>query len=284
MKKVVSLCVFGKNEDYWKCSLQAIINNSIVYKDFIVRLYISSFDYDHILVSVLEEMYKCFPFFELGIVDKKYVSLEATMWRMLPLWDADVDVFLCRDVDAFPVSMEVKSTYYFLNHAEYDIHGIRSYISHGGLCLMAGLCGFKKERFKHLPGVPTYEDYEKYTYHISWGGDQEALKQYFYKFDGTKHLVTLDTVLGNCSTEIFNPSVFNPSRVSIEEYKKEDISFIQPTKILEWGDDGRVEYAGQHQYFNIDIFKASLELDCDVSRSMKKCIENNEKVKLYLGM
>lgn len=282
MKQVISLCIFGKDENFWKFTLPAIIINKIVYKDFVVRLYTSIADKDHVLISALRKLSSMYAFFELKTVNRPYLSLEITMWRMLPLWDRNVDVFLCRDVDSYPTSMEVKSTYYFLNHSEYDIHGIRSCVSHGGLCLMAGMCGFKKERFKDLPGIPSYDDYKKYTYYISCGGDQEALKQYFYNFEGTKHLVTLDTVLGTCSLEIFNPKLFNPSRISLEEYEKVDISFINPFRVLDWGKN--LDYEGQHQYFNLDVFKEILEFDCEISKVVKEIVNSNLEVKNYFGM
>lgn len=281
MKQIVSLCVFGKDEEFWKFTLPAIIINKIVYKDFIIRLYVSSMDINHVLISALRELSNN-TFFELVIVDKPYLSLEVTIWRMLPLWDKDVDVFLCRDVDAYPTSMEVKSTYYFLNHSEYDIHGIRSCASHSGLYLMAGLCGFRKEKLKDLPGTSTYNVYEKLTYHISTGGDQEALKQCFYNSEGVKHLITLDTVLRTCLTTIFSPEVFNPSRVSIEEYDKVDISFVDSSGVLDWGKG--IEYEGQHQYFSLDVFKKLLEFDCEISKVVKEIVNSNLGVKNYFGI
>lgn len=283
MKKIISLCVFGKDESHWKMTLQAIINNRIVYPNFIVRLHTSIKDNSHPLIKAFQNLAAVHPFFELVVVNKSYVNLEATMWRMLPLWDTSVDIFFCRDVDAYPTTMEVKSAYYFLNHDEYDIHGIRSYISHGGVYLMAGLCGFKKERFKHLPGIPSYEHYQKYTYHISWGGDQTALKEYFYKYEGTQHLKTLDTVLGDCPKSTNNP-FFNPCYVSIEEYQKTNISFIHPAQIIKWGDDGRVSYEGHHQYFDAGICRQSFELDCEISKDIKTIVYNNTEVKQYLGL
>lgn len=278
MKKIISLCLFGDDQRYWQWAFAAIINNRIVYPDFDIKIHIPCNNKGHIIIPALQALSNETSNLEIVFVDRPINGLESAFWRMLPIWNNDdIEVMLCRDVDAYPVTYEVKSTYYFISHNKYDIHGIRSCSSHG-LCLMAGLCGFKVNKIKNSL-APSFDQYRDKSYYVSYGGDQEALTQQFYKDPKTKHLVTLDTPLGTAPVD-WGLTYFKPIRVPMDEYDKVDISFIKEPKVIKWGDTFE-EYAGMRLTLDNCFFLESLNFDIEISKDTKKVLLNNPEVLEY---
>ncbi|MGH9048848.1 MAG: hypothetical protein ACRDY4_03870 [Acidimicrobiia bacterium] len=59
-------------------------------------------------------------------VDRVYAGTEPTLWRMLPLWDDEVDLWLCRDIDSVPTVDELRAVRVFARQESAAVHGIRS--------------------------------------------------------------------------------------------------------------------------------------------------------------
>jgi len=93
-----------------------------------------------------------------GLVKLRYVGKAATLcgpmlWRLLPVWDQEVEHVFCRDVDALPMPREriavdefTDPWMFLLAHALYD------HPQHGhGLC--GGMIGFDAPKLRALTGL-----------------------------------------------------------------------------------------------------------------------------------
>lgn len=68
------------------------------------------------------------------------------LWRMLPIWENDVNYVFCRDLDSILTPRQMKFVLAFLK-SNYNIHNILDNPSHAGL--MGGMCGFKAEYIRN---------------------------------------------------------------------------------------------------------------------------------------
>lgn len=197
---LISMVLYGAQTRYWYTVLPAIIANLELYPGWSIRLHTTkdalqhpSSDILHKLASALPDRFQVYSFLDA------YQDQEPSMWRMRPLWDTNVDRFLCRDVDSVPSTHEIQAVRIWLR-SNHSIQSIRSYHLHTTL-LMAGLCGFHNPPLQILRDqVPTFDDYvDIYKKHSSnpnfaWGCDQEMLKMMF----GGILPQILDFPIGDC--------------------------------------------------------------------------------------
>lgn len=204
-KKVLTYSLFGpkvlpqhrthdkyKNdiERYWFNLPAAVLTNQVIYPDHIMRLYITPNIAEHKffpVISILEEQ----PNFSYHLIERPYHSTEPALWRMLPLWERDVDILHTRDIDSIPSETEYRYTMAF-ESSSCVLGSLRTHANHYGIkCrMLAGLSSFRP------PRVPTYMKHTNFdTYysmrHSSYGSDQDLMiqqfttspqytKQYFY--------------------------------------------------------------------------------------------------------
>jgi hypothetical protein len=142
---VISLVIFGQRDRYWTSLPAALVSFSGLYPGFRIRLHHASDAIAHPLFPFLRELADRVGSFDLIHVDRAYVDTEPTLWRMLPLWDLAVDLFLCRDVDSVSTMQELQAVRIFLREESPSIHGICGHPLHNTL-LLGGLCGFKNRR------------------------------------------------------------------------------------------------------------------------------------------
>lgn len=184
MKKLISYVWFGDGgERYYSCLPSILITNFLLYDGFILKFYVHKELLNHKAFSLLTAAQEQYGNIEIEIIDVPYKCTELTLWRMKPLWDADVDLFFCRDLDAVVRELEHKSVLYFLQHPEYCAHGIRSYSMHT-VPFLAGLCGFKVKNCYELikTKFPTFDSYIEKNRQLNpdgvWGCDQSILRDH----------------------------------------------------------------------------------------------------------
>lgn len=187
MNKIISLCLYGTEERYWRTFLAAFIANRVAYSDFGINLYASTDIQGHRCATLLDALSEFWPDeFKHFSIPGPYPGKEPSIWRLRPFWDyPTVDIFLSRDVDAVPIRQEVVAVRAWLE-TNLPIHGIRSYHLHTCL-LMAGLCGFRTGAFPNIRDRwATFDDmldeYNATTKNYkegAFGGDQELLNMLF---------------------------------------------------------------------------------------------------------
>jgi hypothetical protein len=185
-KNVISAVLFGTEGRYWFNVPQCIISNLLMYPEFTFRLHISKSCQDYKLYPMLEKL-KETGRFELLVLDRTYSGLEPTTWRIMPLYDEDVQILICRDIDSNASSLDAKAVNRFIRNERFFMHSLRTYPSHTRP-LMAGLCGFNASNAKLREKLGfNFEFYRDFGLKRSpycqrnweWGCDQELLEMFF---------------------------------------------------------------------------------------------------------
>lgn len=199
-KKIISYCFFTANSDpntrdhydqfsnrsdrYWYNIPAAIAINSHVYPDFKTRVYVHENVFQQPLGALFWKLSDC-PNVEICRIGGTSHNKMPMIWRMLPLWDADVELFLPRDIDSIPNVQEMIASYAFIN-SEYPCQGIRTHPDHSddNCILLAGLSGYKPRALKtELPLDFTFDEVIQLGLKIDpewkWGTDLEVIKRIF---------------------------------------------------------------------------------------------------------
>jgi len=116
---------------------------------------------------------------------------EAMLWRLKPLWDSDVEVTLCRDLDSLPTFRDRMCVEGWLPIEKYAIIGINDSVSHTAP-LMGGMCGFRRW-VKDAIGIPTWEAFiERAKQMTCWAtpnSDQNVLENLIWRMVGGRRYV-----------------------------------------------------------------------------------------------
>ena len=123
-------------------------------------LYISPNITEHKLVDAIHALNEL-QNFSFQTVEMEYSGTEPAIWRMMPLWRRDVEVFHTRDIDSVPTEIEYRYTKVF-EHSECAIGTLRTHANHYGIkCrMLAGLSSFKPEK---VPFSMKFDSF--YTYY-----------------------------------------------------------------------------------------------------------------------
>jgi hypothetical protein len=97
------------------------------------------------------------------------------LWRMAPLWNEEVDIVACRDIDSVPMHRDFKMLDAFENSSG-TIHAIHDSESHSGP-LMGGMIAVKGKPFRALPD--SAKNFEMFPLGRQ-GDDQRALNAMLY--------------------------------------------------------------------------------------------------------
>jgi hypothetical protein len=187
MKNVISYVLFGATTDHHTMIPYALIANSAIYPTFNQRFYVHKDSMGSGGAQVLKQISERYPTVEMVVVDAPYQDKQPNTWRMRPLWEPDVDILLCRDLDHITKRIEREAVEHFLYHIDYLAQGIRSYHLHT-TPYMAGLCGFRcgQVRYRVQPLASTFEAYlewgrchSSYCSDWRWGCDQALLRDFF---------------------------------------------------------------------------------------------------------
>ena len=108
----------------------------------------------------------------LVYVGKANRLCEAMLWRCLPFWDPEVEVFACRDIDSLPMPRERVMLEEFCA-SDKPIHAMLDSESHTGP-LMGGMCSFKGG-----PPADSFQDWIAGAQLDTHGSDQTFLNRAF---------------------------------------------------------------------------------------------------------
>lgn len=261
-----------EEDRYWYNIPALYIINSIIYKDFEMRLYVSENITTHPMFSLLLELNKQ-DNFKMIRVKTDYNNTEPTMWRMIPFWQ-DVDILLCRDIDSLPTIKEVKATMTFID-SDYLIHTMRTHRQHNSFAtrVLAGLCAFKPKEIinKKLidSNINNFVDYYKRSGN-NWGCDQNTLIDIFYSKIEDKMKYFLDSPI---TTDIHKVNRHNDvGFVDFEKYELESIDILEEI-------DKHTEWSGEPIKFIGDKLKTILEFDYPVCKVVSDILNNDEMLK-----
>lgn len=223
MRNVISYVLFGTEGRYWVNIPYVLVSNSVIYPEFCMKFYVHRESTRVPSFKLLEKTRDLFPnVVEIDMIDKSYQGTELTNWRLKPLWDEEIEVLLCRDLDHITNEPERRAVEYFLRHNTTKcIHGIRSYSLHT-VPFLAGLCGFRcstvRKVIKRI--TPTFQDYltwgktniKKCKQGWEWGCDQALLRDFFGNLDMYKEAMDCPQFTAPLKITGFDPLVVMPHR------------------------------------------------------------------------
>ena len=181
--KVISYSLFGYNKerqencfvfaDYLRGLSVNIRLARVLYPDYVVRLHTDNSTYDG-----LKHIFDRLPI-DIVICEDAELT-KAMLWRMKPLYDNNVDIVLCRDLDS-PLTYRERQAVRYWENKDKAAHAIADSVSHD-VAMMGGMIGFKKRNFIDYTGFATWEalvenkgiDYKRK------GADQDLLNRYVY--------------------------------------------------------------------------------------------------------
>ena len=141
---------------------------------------------------------------KIHTIDMDYFTNEPMVWRMMPLWDQEIEVLHLRDTDSIPTEIEYKYMRVF-EQSDCSVGTLRTHPNHYGIrCrMLGGLSSFKPQQ---LPGPMKPDNFQTYYSfrHNKDSSDQDLLiKTFTSKFEYTK-----DEFLDHCAYGQKNPQDF----------------------------------------------------------------------------
>ena len=168
----------SEKDRYWYNLIATTLTNSILYPKYDMLLYISPNIAECRFVDTIYALNELRNF-SFQTVEMEYSGTEPAIWRMMPLWRRDVEVFHTRDIDSVPTEIEYRYTKAF-DRSPCAIGTLRTHQNHYGIkCrMLAGLSSFKPEK---VPFSMKFDSF--YTYyamkHGNYGSDQDLMIERF---------------------------------------------------------------------------------------------------------
>jgi len=268
---VLSYVIFGEDdpkveETYWSTIPFLLIANSLLFPDFKMKVHVAkdatqSPEYEKLLEMPVE----------VSVSSQPYQGTQPTTWRMKPLWDKRVHYCFCRDVDALPISEEIKAMRLF-TQTGHLVHGMRGYHLHT-TPLMAGLCGFNCTALRNEKFFPSsFTDYENLGRsniqcpNWVWGCDQEILRRFFFG-KGREYMArhTVDSPLGSAPVTLggYNPLRYPPERYEEVRLPEAALGIL---KIC----DEKTRFAGEPNHASAEVMAEALKVDCPMTTKVRE--------------
>lgn len=159
MKKVVAICLFGDEGSvdrygrYLPAFVRAFVN--IFHRDggWTLKVFASE-SLRGAKYGKLLQGYQSHGLLEVEfLVEDPYTK--AMLWRMKPVFDTEVDVVFCRDLDCLPMPRDRACCDVFINAKQCVVHTVHDNPMH--VTIMGGLCGFRTTAFRRVTGIGTWE-------------------------------------------------------------------------------------------------------------------------------
>jgi len=155
-----------------------VLTNHILYPNHEMRVYITPNIVEHRLFPIFGALSQQ-KTLTYEVVNMDYTGTEPAIWRMMPLWQRDVDIFHTRDIDSVPTETEYRYTSAF-EKSECAIGTLRTHANHYGIkCrMLAGLSSFKPQK---VPFILKYDSFNTYyaMKHGNYGSDQDLMIERF---------------------------------------------------------------------------------------------------------
>jgi len=181
-----------KDKDrYWYNVLSLPLTNRLLFPEYHMIFYVSPNVWDNPLSATLKILASNLDKFEVQTVSMDYSLTEPAIWRMIPLWNRDINVLHPRDIDSLPSKKEILYVDAF-EKSGCTVGTIRSHENHHGIAcqMLAGLSSFKPQNIPMSIKGPDFNYYYSHR-HQNYGSDQDLMVNFFTKtedFTGSKFL------------------------------------------------------------------------------------------------
>lgn len=148
-KRVAAYAIFGNRDFYWQHIPALVRAHHQLFKGWELRLY-----HDSTIHSPRAKLIRAFAaanLISLHYHEENKGNCRSMLWRMLPIWDDDVDYVICRDVDSLPTMKDRRAVEQFIQSGA-ALHCINDNPSHT-TPVMGGMCGFHAPQFRKILGM-----------------------------------------------------------------------------------------------------------------------------------
>ena len=262
---------------YWLNVPFIPIVNDLYYPGYITRVHVDPETRNHPLYPMLKKLSER-RIMEVIECDYPFQNTEPTFWRLQPLWAADYDVVLCRDVDSLPNTREAQATLAFVA-SSFLIQSMRTHFGHNhvGTRMLAGLCGFRGGIKPYLAG--TFDDYYQLA-RGHWGTDQDTLIGYFVDRLGADFVKSklLDTCVHSFPGQMQEllPG-HDAGKIAQHLYDSVDLSHV-PEEVRRCL-DALTAWPGQPVNTRGDCGRLLLDQDSETARAVSDCIRSDPKAR-----
>ena len=178
-KKVLSYSLYGTKDFYWGFLPALVRGVHNLFPGWELRIHHDS-GIDRPIGAYLKLLH------EKGLVNAVYVEeskalCRSMLWRMMPIWDEEVDIVMCRDCDAIPTISERRMIDKFVETGA-TCHVINDNPAHT-VPIMGGLCGWNAPKFREKTGLTSWDQLVSMVQpHVlnSHGGDQHLLAHHVW--------------------------------------------------------------------------------------------------------
>mgnify|MGYP000967516622 CR=1 FL=1 len=172
MRKLVSFCLYGTAPRYLNGALENAKLMKAIYPDWQMRVYSE----EGIDAKYLED-------YDVEVVKMgKNNGHMAMFWRMLPIWDDDVDRVIFRDCDS-RINMREATAVQEWEQSSYVAHAMHDHPHHQNHLIFGGMWGIMGKSLPHALML-TLKDI--YYNHGRKGQDTRALSRYVFPYIATK--------------------------------------------------------------------------------------------------
>jgi len=252
---------------YWFNLPAVVMTNKILYPDYKMLLYVSENVWEEELSGVLNAL-QDLDNLVIDTIKMDYAGTEPAIWRMMPLWDQEVEVLHTRDIDSLPSEIEYRYGRVF-EKSNCSLGTLRMHPNHYGIkCrMLAGVSSFKPQEIPPQLKLNNFQTYFSFR-HNDYGSDQDLMIHRF-----TVHpSYTKDKFLDHCDFEQHNPQDFPCVRVessqlenvSISESQQKLFDCLKENNLNNWsGDPVDARGAYTNFLFQQDEFKEIQDKICE---------------------
>ena len=166
--------------------------NRLLYPDWKMFLALDESTYKGEFKQLFIELQDKFGVIIKVMPDNKQLCMKM-LWRLLPIWERNVQRVLCRDLDSVATYREAQAVQEWIEE-EHSIHCITDSISHN-IPMMGGMIGFHVESFQNRTNNYKWDQIESYAANYDMtkkGADQKMLNECIYPkicHSATEHFV-----------------------------------------------------------------------------------------------
>lgn len=204
-KKVISFCLWGEEKRYTVGLLENLKLASFFYPDFICYIYIH---YKAATPEYLKEIQKSNQNHNIIIKKEETIRPKRCMlWRIEPLMDKSVDLFISRDIDTRIFSREVLAVRQWMGSSKI-LHIMRDHPQHYNR-ILGGMFGVRTETLKNYDWIKLIESY--YKIYGEEENDQHFLQKFLYNMTSLSDKMIHDEIKKYELTCLPFPSKFEQS-------------------------------------------------------------------------
>lgn len=230
LKKYIIFQIWGKEPLFLIGLLENIKLAKIVYPKWKIRIYYSDIP-NHFLNRL-----KNFTHIEL-IKSEMNTNIKYQIWRILPLFDRNVDIFICRDADS-RLNFREKAAVDNWMDSDKPLHIMRDHPTGHKTLILAGMCGFNNVLIRKTIKLKDSQIIHELKMNES-DTDQEFLRKIIFPFFSHNHLAHDKYQHFNFGCETDFPPVDPSKKIisnfvgEIHDYYNNPISWKTKNKLLQ---------------------------------------------------